>query len=174
MLPPQEIHSAPLTAALDAIPIGAAVELYTDGACINNPGPSAAAFAVVHGGQVILSGARYLGHGTNNTAELSAALDGLQALGGRRADLSVTLLSDSEQVVKGMRDWLPGWKSRGWRSAAGKPVKNRTLYEELDTIAAVCPALEWKHVRGHAGHEFNELVDGLANAAAEAGQAQSR
>jgi ribonuclease HI len=169
----QEPQSGTQINAIAAIPKGAGVEIYTDGACIGNPGPAAAAFAIVHAGRVILSDSRHLGRGTNNIAELSAAIDGLQALGERRADLSVTLLSDSEQVVKGMRDWLPGWKAKNWRNAAGKPVKNRPLYEELDAIAATCPALQWQHVKGHAGHEFNELVDGLANAAAEAGSPAS-
>lgn len=155
-------------ASLATVPLGASMEIYTDGACLNNPGPAAAAFALIHHGTVIHSAARFLGHGTNNVAELSAAIDALGFLA-VRPDLSITLLSDSEQVVKAMPQWVPKWKAKGWRKADGKPVQNRPLYEQLDAIAANFPALRWQHVKGHAGHEFNELVDGLANATAIAG-----
>lgn len=148
---------------LDAIPAEATVEIYTDGACLGNPGPAAGAYAIVYQGKAVHSAARFLGHGTNNTAELTAALDGLRFLADRKADLRVTLLSDSQQVILGMSAWLPNWKARGWRNASGKPVVNRGLYEELDALATAFPALRWKHVRGHAGHAFNELVDRLAN-----------
>lgn len=157
------------TACLDAIPAGASVEIYTDGACLGNPGPAASAFAIVYEGKAVHSAARFLGHATNNIAELTAALDGLRALADRRGDLKVTLLADSNQVIQGMSVWLGNWKARGWRRADGKPVANRPHYEELDAIASTFPALRWQHVKGHAGHEFNELVDGLANSAAAAG-----
>lgn len=163
-----EIATTDPTAALNAIPAEAQVELYTDGACLSNPGPAAAAFALIYQGVVIHSAARFLGHGTNNVGELSAAIDGLRFLADR-TDLAVTLLSDSEQVVKAMPEWLPKWKAKGWRTAGGKPVQNRSLYEELDALASAFPSLRWKHIKGHAGHEFNELVDGLANGAAESG-----
>ncbi|MFN3317577.1 MAG: ribonuclease H [Allorhizobium sp.] len=165
-----EIEATNPTAALNAIPAKAQVEIYTDGACLSNPGPAAAAFAVIYQGVVIHSAARFLGNGTNNVGEISAAIDGLRFLADR-PDLSITLLSDSEQVVKAMPEWVPKWKAKGWRKADGKPVTNRPLYEELDAIASGFPSLKWKHVKGHAGHEFNELVDGLANGAAEAGAA---
>lgn len=152
-------------ALLSTVPDSAAVEIFTDGACLNNPGPAAAAFAIVHRGAVLHSSARFLGHSTNNIAELTAAIDGLRFLAERR-DLSIALLSDSEQVVKAMPQWVPKWKAKGWRKADGKPVLNRPLYEELDAIASAFPKLRWQHVRGHSGHEFNELVDKLANATA--------
>lgn len=157
------------TACLDAIPAGASVEIYTDGACLGNPGPAAAAFAIVYEGKVIHSTARFLGHATNNIAELTAALDGLRFLADRSADLRVTLLADSNQVIQGMSVWLANWKARGWRRADGKPVANRQHYEELDAIASAFPSLRWQHVKGHAGNEFNELVDKLANGTAAAG-----
>lgn len=157
------------TAALfPTIPVGASVEIFTDGACLNNPGPAAAAFAIIYQGVAIHSAVRFLGLGTNNVAELSAAIDSLRFLADR-PDLSITLLSDSEQVVKAMPDWLPKWKVKGWRGSTGKPVINRPLYEELDALASAFQSLRWQHVKGHAGHEFNELVDGLANGAAATG-----
>lgn len=167
----QEFNTAKTTrqlAPLSTVPEGAAVEIFTDGACLNNPGPAAAAFAIVYRSAVIHSSARFLGHGTNNVAELTAAIDSLRFLAERR-DLSIALLSDSEQVVKAMPQWVPKWKAKGWRKADGKPVLNRPLYEELDAIASGFPSICWRHVKGHAGNEFNDLVDKLANGAAEAG-----
>jgi ribonuclease HI len=157
-------------ALLSTVPDGAAVEIFTDGACLNNPGPAAAAFAIVYRGAVLHSSARFLGPGTNNVAELTAAIDGLRFLA-ERCDLSITLLSDSEQVVKAMPQWVPKWKAKGWRKTDGKPVLNRSLYEGLDAIASRFPSLTWQHIKGHAGHEFNELVDKLATGTAAAGSA---
>ncbi|KPF47485.1 hypothetical protein IP76_00435 [Rhizobium sp. AAP43] len=156
------------------MPAEATVEIYTDGACLENPGPAAGAFAIVYQGKAIHSAARFYGNGTNNTAELTAALDGLRALGDRNADLKVTLLSDSNQVIQAMNVWLANWKAQGWRRGGGKPVANRPLYEELDAVAQTFASLHWKHIKGHAGHEFNELVDGLANGAAQAGAAMAK
>ena len=154
---------------LAALPEGAVIELYADGAALpSNPGPAAGAFAIVYEGKAIHSAAHFLGHGTNNIAEMTAALDGLRFLTDRREDLKITVVSDSQYVIKGMTEWLANWKARGWRKADRKPVENRALWEELDALASTFPALGWKWVKGHAGNEFNELVDGLANAAAEA------
>ncbi len=122
------------TACLDAIPAGASVEIYTDGACLGNPGPAASAFAIIYEGKVIHSAARFLGHATNNIAELTAALDGLRFLADRSADLRVTLLADSNQVIQGMSVWLGNWKARGWRRADGKPVANRQHYKSLTRL----------------------------------------
>lgn len=155
---------------LAALPEGAVIVLYADGAALpTNPGPAAGAFAIVHEGKVIHSAAHFLGHGTNNIAEMTAALDGLRFLTDRREDLKITVVSDSEYLIKGMNERLAKWKAKGWRTASGTPAKNRALWEELDALASTFPALGWKWVKGHAGNEFNELVDGLANAAAEAG-----
>lgn len=156
---------------LAALPEGAKVEIYTDGSCIGNPGPAAGAFTIVHKGAVVHSSARYIGAGTNNTAEISAAIDSLRFLAPRREDLKITVHADSNQVFLAMKEWIANWKAKGWRKADGKPVKNRELYEELDAVASTFPALGWAKVKAHTGHKFNVLVDGLAKAAAEAGAA---
>lgn len=169
-----EIEKTNAAEVLAALPEGAEVEIYTDGCCLGATGaPAASAFAIIHEDKVIHSAARFLGPGTNNIAETTAALDGLRFLTDRRNDLKITVVSDSQYVIKGMTEWLASWKARGWRKADRKPVENLALWEELDALASTFPALGWKWVKGHAGNEFNELVDGLANAAAEAGNANA-
>jgi ribonuclease HI len=102
---------------------------------------------------------------TNNRMELMGALEGLRALS---RPCEVTLWCDSQYVVKGLAEWLPGWKRKGWRKADGHPVLNADLWQALDAeIQRHRVATRW--VRGHAGHAENERVDRLASAAAKAG-----
>ena len=96
---------------------------------------------------------------TNNRMELTAAIEALNALRGRRA---VTLYTDSKYVMDGMREWLPNWKKRGWKTANKKPVKNMDLWQQLDE-AVSRHELTWKWVKGHAGNPGNEEADALAN-----------
>lgn len=134
------------------------VEIYTDGACRGNPGPGG-------WGVVLESGSRkktlHGGHPqtTNNRMELTAAVEALNALKGRR---DVVLYTDSKYVMDGIRSWLPNWKRRGWKTAAKKPVKNRDLWQALDA-AAEKHNVTWKWVRGHTGNRGNEEADALAN-----------
>ena len=133
------------------------VHLYTDGACSGNPGPGGWG-ALIRFGTIEkeLSGGE--AHTTNNRMELTAAIRSLQAL---TRPCTVVLHTDSQYVVKGITEWLPGWKRKGWKNSQGKPVENRELWEELD--AATKPHnIEWKWVKGHAGHAENERVDKLA------------
>jgi ribonuclease HI len=95
--------------------------------------------------------------------EMTAAIKALEAL---PPGLPALVHSDSQYVVKGIREWLPGWKRRGWRTAGGEPVKNQSLWETLDRLNSG-RQITWQWVRGHAGHEQNEHVDGLANAEAQ-------
>lgn len=135
---------------------------YTDGGCRGNPGLGAWAFALVNpatGTALERSGCE--SETTNNRMELSGALEALKAL---RKEMAVVLHSDSEYVIKGMREWLPGWKRRGWRRADGKPVANADLWQLLDAEAAR-HRVRWTWVRGHAGHPGNEHVDRLCNQA---------
>lgn len=138
------------------------VEIYTDGACLGNPGPGGWA-AILESGRHRreLSGADAAT--TNNRMELSAAIAGLKAL---RKSCDVVLYTDSRYVKQGMTEWLPGWRRKGWRTASGKPVENRDLWEQL-AAAAEPHRISWKWVRGHNGVPGNERADRLARAEAE-------
>lgn len=139
------------------------MEIYTDGACRGNPGPGGwAALLSCDGREKEIAGAEPVT--TNNRMELTAVIRALEALK-RRVD--VRLYTDSEYVRRGITEWLPQWKARGWRTAARKPVKNQDLWEQLDRIAGV-HRVEWHWVPGHAGVPGNERVDELANRAIDA------
>jgi ribonuclease HI len=139
------------------------IEIYTDGACRGNPGPGGWAVLLRKGEhERELSGAEPLT--TNNRMELTAVIRALEALKRR---VRASLYTDSEYVRRGVREWLPEWKSRGWLTAARKPVKNQDLWERLDRLVAGHD-IDWHWVPGHAGIPGNERVDRLANAAIDA------
>jgi ribonuclease HI len=136
------------------------VQIYTDGACRGNPGPGGWAALLICGQERReVTGAEPAT--TNNRMELSAAIGGLGALKRRCA---VKLYTDSKYVLQGATEWLPSWKTRGWRTAAREPVKNQDLWVQLDSAVAA-QDIEWHWVKGHSGHEQNEYVDQLANLA---------
>jgi ribonuclease HI len=136
------------------------VDIYTDGACRGNPGPGGWAAVLTAGGrEKELCGAE--AHTTNNRMELTAVIRALCALT-RRTE--VRLYTDSEYVRKGITEWMPAWKRRGWKTAARQPVKNQDLWMELDACAAV-HEISWHWVRGHSGNIGNERADALANQA---------
>ena len=137
--------------------------IHTDGACRGNPGPGGWGVLMVwNGTHKELSGAEPAT--TNNRMELTAAIMGLAAL--KRAT-RVTVQTDSQYVIKGITEWLPAWKARGWRTADRKPVKNQDLWERLDQIAST-HTIDWVWVKGHSGDPGNERVDELANLAIDA------
>jgi len=137
-----------------------AVEIFTDGACSGNPGPGGwGALLRYKGRERTLSGGESAT--TNNRMELMAAIRALETL---TRPCSVTLYTDSEYVKKGITEWLPNWKRRGWKTADKKPVKNADLWQRLDT-AAVRHDVHWRWVRGHSGHPENERADALAREA---------
>jgi ribonuclease HI len=139
-----------------------AVQIFTDGACLGNPGPGGWAALLRSGGrEKLLVGGEP--DTTNNRMELLAAIHGLEAL---RRNCRVSLTTDSRYVMRGIEEWLPRWRSRGWRTAAGKPVKNQELWERLAAIAEA-HQVSWHWVKGHAGHPDNERVDKAARAEAE-------
>jgi ribonuclease HI len=134
------------------------VDIYTDGACRGNPGPGGWAAVLSAGGhEKEISGAQL--QTTNNRMELQAVIAALQAL---KRPLEVRLYTDSQYVRRGILEWLPQWKARGWKTADRKPVKNQDLWEQLETAAAR-HRIEWHWVRGHAGVPGNERCDVLAN-----------
>lgn len=138
-----------------------AVTIFTDGACVGNPGPGGFAALLKRGHQEKVVVGRETGETTNNRMELTAVIAGVEALFTGR---SATLYSDSEYSVRGW-ERLPGWKAKGWRRADKKPVLNRDLWERLEAAMSERDVtLHW--IKGHAGHPDNERVDKLAEAEA--------
>ena len=134
------------------------VIIYTDGACRGNPGPGGWGVILDYKGNIKeLYGAEK--HTTNNRMELMAAIQALEAL---TKSCSVQLNSDSTYVLKGITDWMPNWKKRGWKTAAKTPVKNEDLWRRLDATIAM-HKVEWKWVKGHSGDIGNDRADALAN-----------
>jgi ribonuclease HI len=132
--------------------------MFSDGACRGNPGPGGWG-AVLRFGQhekKLHGGERET---TNNRMELTAAIEGLNALNEK---CEVQLYTDSQYVRKGVLEWLEGWKKRGWKTAAKQPVKNKDLWQLLDE-AIQRHQIAWHWVKGHSGNEGNELADELAN-----------
>jgi ribonuclease HI len=138
------------------------VHIYTDGACKGNPGPGGwgALLAFGENEREIFGGEPET---TNNRMELTAVIEALSALKRR---CRVELYTDSQYVMNGIKEWLPQWKRRGWKTAANKPVKNVDLWERLDAAVNV-HAVHWHWVRGHDGHAGNERADTLANQGVE-------
>jgi ribonuclease HI len=134
------------------------VEVFTDGACRGNPGPGGWGVLMRSGGVE-----RELWGGelatTNNRMEMTAAIRALQAL---RRPCQVAAYTDSEYLRRGITEWLPAWKGRGWRTADRKPVKNVDLWQVLDLLVGG-HQVAWHWVRGHTGHPDNERADALAN-----------
>lgn len=134
------------------------VHLFTDGACKGNPGPGGWGVLLRYGEhEKELWGGE--AHTTNNRMELMAAIEGLKAL---KRPCAVVLTTDSQYVKQGINIWLAGWKRNGWRTADKKPVKNQDLWQQLDEQCQR-HQVEWRWVKGHAGHAENERADILAN-----------
>ncbi|MGH8113616.1 MAG: ribonuclease HI [Rhodanobacteraceae bacterium] len=138
------------------------VEVFTDGACLGNPGPGGwAALLSWRGTEKLLSGGE--ANATNNRMELMAAIMALESL---KRDCDVLLTTDSQYVRQGIEQWLAKWRANGWRTAGRQPVKNQDLWERLAT-ASERHRVRWAWVRGHSGHPENERVDRAARAQAE-------
>jgi ribonuclease HI len=140
------------------------VVMYTDGACKGNPGPGGWGVLLRSGANVkeLFGGEQQT---TNNRMELMAVIQGLGAL---KRPCAVLLHVDSLYVLKGMTEWLPGWKAKGWRTAAKQPVKNVELWQRLDElVSGAGHDIDWRWVRGHNGDPGNERADELANMGVE-------
>jgi ribonuclease HI len=136
------------------------IDIYTDGACKGNPGPggwgvllkSGATEKELFGGELDT---------TNNRMEMMAVIEGLKAL---KRPCAVTLHVDSQYVLKGITEWIAGWKAKGWKTANKAPVKNVDLWMQLDALVYQGEhTIQWRWVKGHAGDPGNERADGLAN-----------
>ncbi len=134
------------------------VIIYTDGACRGNPGPGGWGGILNYKGiEKELYGAEK--HTTNNRMELMAVIKALEIL---NQTCLVDLYSDSSYVLKGITDWMPNWKKRGWKTASKTAVKNEDLWRRLDALI-VNHQIEWRWVKGHSGNIGNERADQLAN-----------
>ena len=140
------------------------MKIFTDGGCTGNPGPGgwAALLLIDEDNPVELSGGDP--STTNNRMELTAVIEALESVSLRYgADTPVEIHTDSQYVQKGISQWMKGWIAKGWKTAAGKPVKNKDLWlilRELDTRMDV----KWYWVKGHSGHRWNERCDELVAA----------
>ncbi|XVJ58266.1 MAG: ribonuclease HI [Tepidisphaera sp.] len=141
------------------------VQLFTDGACLGNPGPGGWAYVLKHpasGSKREDSGAEP--QTTNNRMELRAVIEGLAAI--TRPSL-IDLTSDSQYVLNGLKEWMKSWKKRGWKTSTKEPVKNVDLWQMLDVLVAR-HEVRFHWIRGHTGHAENERCDELSVIAAEA------
>ena len=140
------------------------VVIHTDGACSGNPGPGGWGVLMIarENGQVVkereLSGGEP--HTTNNRMELLAAISALEVL---TRGVEITIVTDSAYVKNGVTEWIHGWKRNGWRTAGKDPVKNAELWQRLDAAQAG-HKVQWRWIKGHAGHVENERADALARA----------
>lgn len=137
------------------------VEIYTDGACSGNPGVGAYAAILIAGGhEKEISAA--VGNTTNNRMEITAVIEGLREL---KRPCAVKLYSDSAYVINAFNQkWLVNWQKNGWKNAAGSPVSNKELWQELLALAKQ-HQIEWIKVKGHADNPYNNRCDELAVAA---------
>lgn len=134
------------------------IYIYSDGACKGNPGTGGwGALLVTDGHRKEICGGE--ANTTNNRMEMTAVIRALESL---KRPSTVEVHTDSQYVQKGISEWMSGWKRRNWRTADGKPVKNQDLWLQLDALSQL-HRIEWKWVRGHAGHPENERADALAN-----------
>jgi ribonuclease HI len=147
--------------------------LYGDGACKGNPGTGGwGAVAYFTDGSVAEFGGREPAT-TNNRMEMQAAIEAMKFFVRSGQATPCTLYTDSEYVIKGVTSWIKGWKSRGWKTAAGKLVLNQDLWETLDELSSTIrlqakgKPLKWEHVKGHAGNVGNERCDVIASSFAQ-------
>lgn len=140
----------------DASP--ATIDIYADGACKGNPGVGGWGALLVSGAhrKELIGGERLT---TNNRMELTAVIEALKSL---KHNSQVCIHTDSQYVLKGITEWLPNWKRRGWRTSTNSPVKNVDLWQRLDELV-VQHEVRWLWVKGHNGHPGNERADALAN-----------
>jgi ribonuclease HI len=138
------------------------VQIYTDGACKGNPGPGGwGALLVIGAHEKELCGGEV--NTTNNRMELMAVIQALNAL---KRPCQVVIHTDSQYVLKGITEWLAGWKAKDWKTSSKAPVKNVDLWQALDA-ARLKHHIEWRWVKGHNGHPGNERADRLANRGVE-------
>jgi ribonuclease HI len=140
------------------------VKIYSDGACSGNPGPGGWAARLKYPEGKIHEIGGFEAQTTNNRMELLAVIE---AVGLSSQATSITVVTDSEYVRKGITEWIHGWKRRGWMTAAKKPVLNQDLWRRLDALNG--PHITWEYTRGHAGDPDNERCDVIAHTFSQGG-----
>lgn len=136
--------------------------IYTDGACIGNPGPGGWGVVVYFDDGSVHEMGDAAAETTNNKMEMQAAIAALSFLKASGQTQPITLYSDSEYLINCVTKWIKTWKRKGWKKADGSPVLNRDLLEQLEQLNS--RQVKWQHVRGHAGNEGNERCDAIARA----------
>ena len=135
---------------------------YTDGACSGNPGPGGwGVVMLAKKDDEIIKRKEFSGGNletTNNQMEIQAAIEALKAL---KRKTEIKIVTDSVYVQKGISEWLPNWKKNNWKTSSKKSVKNKQLWEELESLV-LRNSVTWKWVKGHAGNKENERADELA------------
>jgi ribonuclease HI len=136
------------------------ITIHTDGGCLGNPGPGGWAFILAsESGESSSSGSE--NPTTNNRMELKAVIHALEKVKSEfPAHGEVSVSTDSQYVQKGITQWINGWKRNGWKTSAKEPVKNRDLWERLDSLSSEIRP-RWVWVKGHAGHPENERCDAM-------------
>ncbi len=135
--------------------------LYTDGACLGNPGAGGWGIVIYFADKSVFEMGGAYPQTTNNRMELQAAIEAVKVLRASNQTEAVTLYTDSEYVIKGITQWIEGWKRKNWKTAKGKPVLNQDLWEILDEVNTA--SIKWQHVRGHSGNVGNERCDAIAS-----------
>ena len=132
-------------------------KLYTDGACLGNPGAGGwASILYFKSHKKILCGNE--ADTTNNRMELTAVIKGLSAL---TRPVNVTIITDSKYVMNGIDKWIANWKKNNWKTSNKKVVKNKDLWLQLDSLCEI-HQVDWQWIKGHSGHAENEECDHLA------------
>ena len=136
--------------------------VYTDGACIGNPGLGGwGAIIIIKNIEKKISGGSELT--TNNRMEMLAVIEALKFI---ESSSLITIYTDSQYIIKGISSWIIKWKENNWTSSNRKPIKNIDLWKKIDVLT-IKHSIEWKWVKGHSGNHYNEEVDKLARAEAE-------
>ena len=139
--------------------------LFTDGACSGNPGPGGWAYVALSPDKTVKEGCGHQASTTNNQMELLAIIEGLSFLS-QKSQEEIFVFTDSVYAIRGIQQWVHGWKKNGWKTKEGKPVLNQELWERLDTLRQKLNRsevrIQWQFVRGHSGTPGNERCDELS------------
>jgi ribonuclease HI len=155
----------PKSSSVNTMTYPTIASIYTDGACLGNPGPGGWGLVVNFTDGSVAEWGGSEAATTNNRMEMAAAIAALKIVAASQQRQPLTLYTDSEYVLKGITQWIFGWKKRNWKTAKGDPVLNQDLWQTLDQLNAA--SVNWHHVRGHSGDRDNERCDTIARGFAQ-------